>query len=82
VSAIKHVDVARARGLQGVEDHRGRLGAGLLRDDGHLIALRPDLQLFARRGAEGVAGGQHHGAALGQQADAPICRWWWSCRRR
>ena len=55
----QHIDVARARGVQGVEDDGGGLGAGLLGDDGHLIALGPDFQLLARRRAKGIAGGQH-----------------------
>ena len=37
------IDVARARGLQAVEDDGGGFRAGLLRDDGHLVALGPDL---------------------------------------
>ena len=61
------VDVARARGLQAIEDDGGGLGARLLGDDGHPIALGPDLQLFARRGAKGIAGGEHDAAALGEQ---------------
>ena len=32
--------------------------AGFLRDDGHVVALAPGLQLFARGGTEGVSGGQ------------------------
>ena len=61
------------RGLDGVENHRGGIAA-FLGDDRHVVALAPDLQLFARRGAEGVAGGQQHRLALrlemlGQLAD-------------
>ena len=33
----------------------------LLGDDGDAVALAPGLQLFARGGAEGVAGREQHG---------------------
>ena len=58
------VDAACARGGDGVEDDRRRV-ARLLRDHRHLVAFAPRLQLFARRRAESVAGGQQHRQALG-----------------
>jgi L-asparaginase II len=57
------IDIARAGGIDGIEHHRGRV-AGLLRDHGDAVALAPGFQLFARGGAEGVAGGQQHALAL------------------
>ena len=67
VSAIKTSTLRAPRGLQAVEDDRGGLRAGLLGDDGHLVALGPDLQLLARRRAKGVAGGEHDAVAFGEQ---------------
>jgi hypothetical protein len=40
-------------------------GSPDLRDDGHVVALAPGLQLFAGSSTEGVAGGQQHALALG-----------------
>jgi hypothetical protein len=57
------VDAARLGGGNGIEDH-GRRVAGFLRDDRHVVALAPGLQLLAGSGAEGVAGGQQHALAL------------------
>ncbi len=61
------IDVACLGGLEAVEDHCGRFGTGLLRDDRYPIALRPHLELFARRRAKGIAGRQHHRTPLSQQ---------------
>ncbi len=60
----QHIGTARARRLQGIEDHAGRVGVLSLRDHRHLVALAPGLQLADGGGAEGVAGGQHHLVAL------------------
>ena len=54
----------RLGGGDGVVDDRRRV-AGLLRHDGHVVALAPGLQLFAGSSAEGVAGGEQHALALG-----------------
>jgi len=64
----QHVGAARLRGLQRVVDHGGRVGARGLRNDRHAVAVAPDLQLLDGGGAEGVARGEHHLAALGRQA--------------
>ena len=58
----------------GVEDHGRGVRAGMLGHHGHLVALAPGLQLLHRRGAEGVAGREHHLLAVvlelfGQLAD-------------
>jgi hypothetical protein len=67
----QHIDVPRAGCLQGVEYDRGRLGAGLLRNDRHPIAFGPDRELFARGRAKGISRGQHDRASLGEQ---PMCQ--------
>ena len=64
----QHVDAARLRRLQRVEDHRGRVRARGLRDDRHAVALAPDLQLLDGGGAERVARGEHDLAALAGEA--------------
>ena len=56
----QHVRLARARRLKRIEDHRCTVRARVLGDDWHAIALTPDLELFNRSGAEGVARRQHH----------------------
>ncbi|MNQ07566.1 hypothetical protein D3C85_203470 [compost metagenome] len=60
----QHIDATGLGGLHGVEDHRGRVGASVLRDHRDLVALTPDLQLLHRRGTEGVASGEHDFLAL------------------
>ncbi len=60
----QHVDAARPRRLPRVENHRGGICSALLRDDRHLVALPPGLQLFDRGGAERIAGGQHDRQSL------------------
>ncbi len=61
-----HVLAARAAGVDGVEAH-GRRIAAFLADDLHGVAVGPDRELLARRGAEGVGcGQQHRGAFVGQ----------------
>ena len=52
----QHVDATGLGGLHGVEDHRSRVGAGVLGDHRDLVALAPDLQLLDGGGAEGVTG--------------------------
>jgi hypothetical protein len=70
----QHVDVPGARCFHRVVEHGRRIRAGGLRDDRHAVALGPDRQLLDRRGAEGVARGQHdlHAVlleAMGELAD-------------
>ena len=60
----QHIDAARLGRLDGIEDHRGGVGAGVLGDDRNVVALAPDLQLLDGGGAEGITGGQHHRFAL------------------
>ena len=78
----QHIDAARTRRLQRIEDDRGRFRARLLRDDRHAVALGPGLELLTRRGAKGIAGREHDAAALGQQPMRQLADAWWSCRRR
>ncbi len=62
------VDAAGLRRLQRVE-HDGRgIRAGRLRDDGDAVALRPDGELLDGRGAERVAGREHHRQSLALEA--------------
>ena len=70
----QHIHAARGSGLHRIEDHRGRVGTGVLSDHRNLVALAPHLQLLNRRRAKGVAGGEHDFLAfqlqlLGQLAD-------------
>ncbi len=58
-----HIDVARARGADGIEYDGGRI-AGCLGDDADAIALTPGGELLACCGAKGVAGGQQDALAL------------------
>ena len=62
----KHVRVTCPRGACRAWEmtDAGVGGALLLRDHRHLVAFTPGLELFDGGGAEGVARGQHHGAAL------------------
>ncbi len=55
----EHLRPAGLGGLQRIEGDRGRIGVLALRDHGDAIALAPGLQLRDRRGAEGIAGGEH-----------------------
>ena len=64
----QHIGATRARSLQRVEDHAGRIGAGTLRDHWHLVAFTPSLQLLDRGGTKRVAGGKEHAAAFGAKA--------------
>ncbi len=50
----QYVNMARLRRLNGVENHRGGVGAGVLGDHRDIITLAPDLQLFHRRRTEGI----------------------------
>src|SRR3569623_253952 len=63
----EHVGAARLRRLQRIEDDRGGIGRACLRDHSDVVALAPGLQLLHRRGAEGVAGREHHRVPLGLQ---------------
>ena len=56
-----------ARARDRVEGEARRVGAGLARDDRGAGAAGPDAQLLDRRGAEGVAGSQHHLEAVGRE---------------
>ena len=56
--------MARLRRLNGVENHRGGVGAGVLGDHRDIITLAPDLQLFHRRRTEGIPRRQHHRLTL------------------
>ena len=60
------IDVPRTRRVQGVKDHGGGFGSGLMSDDRHIMARRPDFQLFSRGRAKGIAGRQHDALALGE----------------
>ena len=60
----EHVDVAADGGVAGVEGDGGGVGAHLVLDDLHVDAAGPDGELLDGGGAEGVAGGDHHGFAL------------------
>ena len=51
--------------VQGVEGEARGVRALRAGDDRRAGALAPDLELLDRRGAEGVAGGEHHRSALG-----------------
>ena len=55
----QHIDATRLRGFERIEDHRARIGAGLLGAEQRAGALGPDVQLLDRGGAESVAGGEH-----------------------
>ena len=59
------IGLARGRSLDGVVDHRGAVGAGMLRNNGHAVALAPGLDLLDGCRAEGVAGGQHDARIAG-----------------
>jgi len=48
--------------------HGGRVRTLALGDDGHALPLTPELQLFHRGGAVGVAGREHHVLFLGFEA--------------
>ena len=71
----EHVDVTTLGGGEGVEHHSGGVAALLVGDHVHPGPLTPLLELFDRRRAERVGGGQQHLPALplisvGQLADA------------
>ena len=61
-------DIAGLGGGHRVKDHAAGVGAGLGVDEFGPAALAPQLQLVNGGGAEGVAGGQQHLAALPHQA--------------
>ena len=70
-----HVIAPGGGRLHGVEDNGSRVCALAGLDDRHTGAARPDLQLLAGSGAEGVACGQHDlfaltGVVVGQLCDA------------
>ena len=70
-----HVIAPGGGRLHGVEDDSGGICALAGLDDRHTGAARPDLQLLAGGGAEGVARGQHDlfaltGVVVGQLCDA------------
>ena len=58
------VNVARLRRLDGIENNRCRIRAGMLGNHRNIVALTPHLKLLYRRRAEGIARGQHHRFAL------------------
>ena len=58
------IDIARARRMQGIEQHRARIGAGFLPDDFGRGTFSPDLELLDRRGAKRIGGAQEHAAAF------------------
>ena len=60
----QHINMARLRRLNGVENHRSGIGAGVLGDHRDIVTLPPDLQLFYRRRTEGIPRRQHHRFAL------------------
>ena len=62
MSTIDVVHLARAGGLQRVEEHGAGIAARALADHVGLGALAPDFQLLDGGGAEGVGGAQQHGA--------------------
>ena len=72
VSTMRIVRSASLRGLDGVERHRGRVGARALAHDRHAGPLAPALELLDRRGAEGVAGGEQDLAPLLAQAPGEL----------
>ena len=66
VSASTTSIAAGSRRRDGVEHHCGRIAA-VLRDDLHVVARAPCLELLARGGAKGVARGEQHGKPLALQ---------------
>ncbi len=64
----KDIDAARPGRFHGVVDDGGRIGALLLGDDRHAVALAPGLQLLHGGGAKGITGGEHDRAAVLAQA--------------
>ncbi len=60
----QHVDLSRTCRLDRIEYYSCRIGAGLLCDDGDVVALPPRLQLLDRRGAKRIACGQHDSEAI------------------
>jgi hypothetical protein len=62
------VDPARLGRLEGVEDHRRRVGARLRAHHRHPQALAPERELLDGRGAEGVGGGEQHRLPLPERA--------------
>ena len=70
----QHIGAARARCLQRIENHAGRIGILALRYHRDLVAFAPGLELLDGGGAEGVAGGEDHlvafvAIAAGELAD-------------
>ena len=55
----QHVNTTRFGSLHRIEDHRSRVGAGVLGDYRNVVALPPDLQLLHGSRAEGVASSKH-----------------------
>ena len=64
----QHVCRSASRRGEGLERKARGIRALLARDDGCAGAAAPDLELIDRGGAERVAGGEHHVAALGAEA--------------
>ena len=58
------VNIARLRRLDGVENDRCRIRAGVLGNHRNIVALPPNLELLNRRRAEGIPRRQHHRLAL------------------
>ena len=63
----QHVDALLLRRRQRIEGEARGIRALRAGNDRHLVALAPDLELLDCRGTKGVAGGQHHLAALGRE---------------
>ena len=78
----QHIDVARARGLSASKITAAGSSPGLLRDDGHVIARRPDLAIVRAPPRERYRRPRASRSCPRRAAGAPVCRWWWSCRRR
>src|SRR5690348_8223615 len=72
-SGVHDDDIGRARlgGGHGIVNHGSGVGAGLLLDDFHAIALGPDFELLDGRGAESVCGTKDYAAMLLPQ---PVCQ--------
>ncbi len=68
----EHVDVAIDGGVTRIKGNGGGVGSHLVLHDLHINPLRPDGELLDGGGAEGVAGGDHDGLALGFEVAAEL----------